>query len=144
MFAACLGIRIFWRNAHGGCAYWTTKKEAGCQQGEDRDHYRGWLQTGCLVFHSINSRLLLSYFALMVCILGIVTLSLILFLVRNPSLAREAENNLVLAANALRRQQLGNLQITDRPSLENAASQADTLLNVRVALIAPDGTLLAD
>jgi len=96
------------------------------------------------MFRSINSRLLLSYFALIAIILGIVTLSLVLFLVRNPRLAREAESNLVLAANALHRQQVANLQAVDQAVVEKAAEQVDALLDVRVALLSPDGTQLAD
>ncbi len=96
------------------------------------------------MFRSINSRLLLSYFILMATILGIVTLSLVFFLVRNPRLAREAESNLILAANALHRQQLGNLQNADLPTLQNAAEQSDSLLGVRVALLSADGTVIVD
>ncbi|MCL5428985.1 MAG: HAMP domain-containing histidine kinase [Chloroflexi bacterium] len=96
------------------------------------------------MFRSINSRLLLSYLTLITAILGIVTLSLVFFLVRNPRLAREAESNLLLAANALHRQQVATLQNADRATLENAAEQADTLLGVRVALLSPDGTVLVD
>lgn len=96
------------------------------------------------MFRSINSRLLLSYFALIAVILGIVTLSLVLFLVRNPRLAREAESNLVVAANALHRQQVASLQAADQATLKRVAEQADALLDVRVGLLSPEGTLLAD
>ena len=96
------------------------------------------------MFRSINSRLLLTYLALIAAILGVVTLSLVFFLVRNPRLAREAEINLVLAANALHRQPITNLQTEDQATLERAVGQADALLDVRVALLSPDGALLAD
>jgi two-component system OmpR family sensor kinase len=96
------------------------------------------------LFRSINSRLLLTYFGLMATILGVVTLSLVFFLVRNPRLAREAETNLILAANALNRQSMANFQNTDAATLEAAAEQADGLLDVRVALISPSGVVLAD
>lgn len=96
------------------------------------------------MFRSINSRLLLSYVALIATILGIVTLLLVFFLIRNPRLAREAESNLVLAADALHRRPIAGLQNTDPVILANAVEQADALLDVRVALISPDGALLAD
>lgn len=96
------------------------------------------------MFRSINSRLLLSYLTLIATILGVITLALVVFLVRNPRLAREAEINLVLAANALHRQPVSSLQAADRAALETAAEQADNLLDVRVALLSPDGILLAD
>lgn len=96
------------------------------------------------MFRSINSRLLLSYTALIAIILGVVTLSLVFFLVRNPRLAREAESSLVLAADALHRRPMANLQNTDRATLADAVGQADALLDVRVALLSPDGSLLAD
>jgi signal transduction histidine kinase len=97
-----------------------------------------------MMFRSINSRLLLTYMTLIGVILLIVTLSLVAFLVRNPRLAREAESGLLLAANALNRQQIGNIQFADQASLDRAAEEADALLDVRVALLSPDGAVLTD
>ena len=58
------------------------------------------------MFNSIRSRLLFTYFLLIAAILAVVTLALLVFLIRNPRLAREAEINLTSAANALQRQPL--------------------------------------
>lgn len=93
---------------------------------------------------SIRSRLLLTYLLLIAVILGIVTLALVLFLIRHPRLAREAEVNLVLAADAISRQQNGPLGSLDRQQLATAAANADNLLNVRVLVYASDGSLITD
>jgi len=96
------------------------------------------------MFTSISSRLWLTYMLLVAAILGVVTLALLLFLVRNPRLARETQSNLILAANAIQRQRIAINENADAASLQNAAQRADELLNVRVALFGPDGNLLAD
>lgn len=96
------------------------------------------------MFSSIRSRLLLTYFLLIATILGIVTLALVLFLIRNPRLAREAETNLILAADAIGRQQNGPAATPDRAQLAIAAQEADELLNVRVLVFSNEGTLIID
>ncbi len=96
------------------------------------------------MFSSIRSRLLLTYFLLIAVILGIVTLALILYLVSNPRLAREAETNLTLAADALVRQRAGGPRAVDANNLAETAQEADQLLNVRVIVLAQNGELLAD
>lgn len=96
------------------------------------------------MFTSIRSRFLLSYLLLIAVILGVVTLSVVVFLVRNPRLAREAESNLTLAANAIERQRIADLQTADPAALADAVERADELLDVRVALFSPQGALLAD
>jgi signal transduction histidine kinase len=96
------------------------------------------------MFASIRSRLLFTYVLLIAAILGVVTLALLVFLVRNPRLAREAELNLSSAANALQRQPI-ELAVNQGPTLlANAVERADELLNVRVALFDPGNALLAD
>lgn len=96
------------------------------------------------MFNSIRSRLLGTYLLLIAAILGIVTLTLLLFLVRHPKLAREAEVNLVAAASALQRQPIPALEIHDSNKLATAVGRADQLLDVRVAIFDPSGNLLAD
>lgn len=96
------------------------------------------------MFSSIRSRLLLTYLLLIAVILGIVTLALIVFLIRNPRLAREAEINLALAADAISRQQNGPAANLDAGQLAAAASNADELLGVRVLVYSSDGSLIAD
>ena len=96
------------------------------------------------MFSSIRSRLLLTYFLLIAVILGIVTLALILYLVSNPRLAREAETNLTLAADTLVRQRAGGPRAVDANNLAETAQEADQLLNVRVIVLAQNGELLAN
>jgi signal transduction histidine kinase len=93
---------------------------------------------------SIRSRLLFTYLLLIGAILGIVTLALLVFLVRNPRLAREAELNLASAANALQRQPIELAQGQDPTFLISEVLRADKLLNVRIALFDPSNVLLAD
>src|SRR6202008_4321946 len=96
------------------------------------------------MFNSIRSRLLFTYLLLIAAILGVVTLALLVFLIRNPRLAREAEINLTSAANALQRQQLEGLESDDSTTLTAAATRADELLNARVALFDSVGNLVVD
>ncbi|MEX2162046.1 MAG: HAMP domain-containing sensor histidine kinase [Anaerolineales bacterium] len=96
------------------------------------------------MFSSIRSRLLLTYLLLIAVTLGIVTLALVAFLIRNPRLAREAETNLALAANALERQNLAGTFAANEATISNAAEEADQLLGVRVMVFASNGTLVAD
>ena len=96
------------------------------------------------MFASLRSRLWLTYLLLIVVILSVVTLSFLLFLVRNPRLAREAETNLTLAANALLRQRISLGARTDAAELQQAVENADELLDVRVILLGPAGSVLAD
>lgn len=92
---------------------------------------------------SIRSRLLGTYLLLITVILGVVTLTLLLFLIRNPKLAREAQINLSAAANALQRQPIGPIG-KDSARLAAAVARADELLNIRVAIYNPSGNLLVD
>jgi HAMP domain-containing protein len=96
------------------------------------------------VFTSIRSRLLLTYFLLIGVTLGIVTLALVAFLIRNPRLAREAETSLVLAANALQRQPIAADLARDSATINRAAEAADELLDVRVLVFDSGGSLIAD
>lgn len=96
------------------------------------------------MFTSIRSRLWLSYLLVIVLILGIVTLAQILFLARNPRLAREAQSNLSLAANSIVRQGIGGLDSLDNSVIQGATQRADELLDVRVILYSPEDALLDD
>lgn len=93
------------------------------------------------MFTSISSRLWLSYLVVVALILVVVTLAQVVFLARNPRLAREAESNLMLAANALERQRIA---LDDRANLQQAIENADELLDVRIAVYDPGGSLIAD
>lgn len=97
-----------------------------------------------MMFTSIRSRLWLSYLVVIALILGIVTLAQILFLARNPRLAREAQSNLLLAANSIVRQGVAELNNPESAGIETAAQRADELLDVRVVLYSPRDELLAD
>lgn len=96
------------------------------------------------MFSSIRARLLFTYLLLIAAILGVVTLALLLFLVRNPRLAREAEINLSGAANAIMRQGIEGVERSDPATIQDAVERADALLDVRVAIFDPSGTLLGD
>ena len=85
------------------------------------------------MFSSIRARLLFTYLLLIAAILGVVTLALLLFLVRNPRLAREAEINLSGAANAIVRQGIEGVERRDTNTIQAAVERADALLDVRVA-----------
>jgi signal transduction histidine kinase len=74
-------------------------------------------------------------------VLLVVTLALLFFLVRNPRLTRDAENNLFLAANALQRQRV---EINSDSNFTNIVQRADDLLDVRVLIFNAQGELLAD
>jgi len=96
------------------------------------------------MLRSIRARLLFTYLLLIAAILGVVTLALLLFLVRNPRLAREAEVNLSGAANAVMRQGIGGMERSDPATIQAAAERADALLDVRVAIFDPSRNLLGD
>lgn len=96
------------------------------------------------MFASLRSRLWLTYLLLIVVILSVVTLSFLIYLARNPRLAREAETNLILAANALQRQRIAVNTQSNPQEVQRAVENADELLDVRVILIDPDGAVLAD
>ena len=93
------------------------------------------------MFGSLRSRLWLSYLLVISLVLLVVTLALLLFLVRNPRLTREAENSLLLAANALQRQRV---EINADGNLSDTVQRADELLDVRVLIYNAQGSLLAD
>ena len=86
------------------------------------------------MFASLRSRLWLTYLLLSGVILGVVTLSLLIFLARNPRLAREAETNLVFAANAIQRERLSIPTGAGQDEIQAAAERAEEVLGVRVAL----------
>lgn len=90
---------------------------------------------------SLRSRLWLSYLLVISLVLLVVTLALLLFLIRNPRLTRDAENSLLLAANALQRQRM---EIASDSNLVNVVRRADELLDVRVLIYGAQGGLLAD
>lgn len=96
------------------------------------------------MFASLRSRLWLTYLLLSGVILVVVTVSLLIFLARNPRLAREAENNLTFAANALQRERLSIPTGTSQEEIQSAAERADETLGVRVVVIGPDGAVIAD
>lgn len=96
------------------------------------------------MFRSIRARLLFTYLLLIAAILGVVTLALLLFLVRNPRLAREAEVNLSGAANAIMRQGIEGVERSDPATIQDTVERADALLDVRVAIFDPNGNLLGD
>jgi len=93
------------------------------------------------MFSSLRSRLWLSYLLVISLVLLVVTLALLFFLVRNPRLTRDAENNLFLAANALQRQRV---EINSDSNFTNIVQRADDLLDVRVLIFNAQGELLAD
>jgi len=93
------------------------------------------------MFSSLRSRLWLSYLLIIGLVLLVVTLALLLFLVRNPRLMRDAENSLFLAANALQRQRV---EINADSNLTNVVQRADDLLDTRVIIYSAQGELLAD
>src|SRR5512133_1663702 len=86
------------------------------------------------MFRSIRSRLWLSYAALIVAALAVVAVVLLLFLIRNPLLYRQAFARLTAAQTLLASQQVHTQRMQ-----EVAAA-----FNVRVLIYAPDGRLAAD
>jgi len=93
------------------------------------------------MFTSLRARLWLSYLLVSGLVLAVITAALLLYLVRNPRLAREAETNLATAANTLQRQ---GIPQGDRQELASYAQNADALLDMRVALITVQGEVMAD
>jgi signal transduction histidine kinase len=96
------------------------------------------------MFASLRSRLWLTYLLLSGVILAVVTLSLLIFLARNPRLAREAENNLKFAGNALQRESLSIPAGAGAEAIQQAVERADETLGVRVAVLTLDGAVVAD
>jgi signal transduction histidine kinase len=85
----------------------------------------------------------LSYFALIAVILGVIGVSLFVYLLRNPILYRQDVQRLRLAVSAiiLRSDSFVN-PTTER--LQRAAEREDTLLGIRVILLHPDGSPIVD
>lgn len=93
------------------------------------------------MFTTLRSRLWLTYLLVIGLVLAVVTLALLVFLVRNPRLAREAESNLLLAASAIQRQRINLNSLSE---LDDLVQRADELLNVRVVIFNFEGEVLAD
>ncbi|MQC27019.1 MAG: sensor histidine kinase [Chloroflexi bacterium] len=93
------------------------------------------------MFSSLRARLWLSYMLVGGAVLAAITFALLVFLVRNPRVAREAEINLISAANTIQRQRLN---LGGETNLEEIVQSADELLDVRVLILNSQGDLLAD
>ena len=97
------------------------------------------------MWHSLRARLWLTYAALVVFVLTIVGLGLVLYLLRNPALDRQTIQRLEATSAVLiaRLRQERGLPRTP-PEREAALQRVANALNVRILLLRPDGTVVAD
>ncbi|MDH5508136.1 MAG: HAMP domain-containing histidine kinase, partial [Anaerolineae bacterium] len=93
------------------------------------------------MFASLRSRLWLTYAVVIAVVLSVVALALVIYLLRNPLLSREAAAKLRIAANALQRDRFTEFT-PDR--LEMTAQRIDENFDVRVIVISSDGSILVD
>ncbi len=97
------------------------------------------------MWHSLRARLWLTYAALVVFVLTVVGMGLVLYLLRNPALDRQTVQRLeavsaVLAARLRQENGLPRNPVERDALLQRAAKT----LNVRIVLLRPNGTVLAD
>ncbi len=97
------------------------------------------------MWHSLRSRLWLTYAALVVFVLTIVGLGLVLYLLRNPTLDRQAIQRME-SVSAILMARLRREDGLPQDPAEQAAllRRAARTLNARLLLLAPDGTVLLD
>ncbi|MDD5371294.1 MAG: HAMP domain-containing sensor histidine kinase [Anaerolineaceae bacterium] len=95
------------------------------------------------MFSSLRSRLWLTYFALIAVILGVVGISLFVYLLRNPVIYRQAVQHLKVSVTAITLR-LDALEPFQAERLQRVIQREDNLLKVRVVILNQDGSLLAD
>ncbi len=99
------------------------------------------------MFSSLRSRLWLSYLLLIAAMLGVIGISLFIYLIRNPLVYRQTSLHLRIAEGAIALQMssanplAGQLQ---PDQLEKIVQRQDSLLQVRVLLLKPDGSVIVD
>ena len=95
------------------------------------------------MFASLRSRLWLTYFILTAVTLGVIAVSLLFFLIRNPLIYRQEVTRLRIAESvvALRADALAGFQ---PERIQRVIAREDNLLRVRVLILNRDGSLVAD
>jgi two-component system OmpR family sensor kinase len=96
------------------------------------------------VFRSLRSRLLITYLLVSALVLAIVGIALLFFLLTNPQAQRLAYSRIEFAANALTLRDMRSLLNGPTEALESALQRFDQASNVRILILTPRGTVLAD
>jgi len=92
------------------------------------------------MWHSLRTRLWLTYAGLVLVVLGVLGLGLVLYLLRNPVLDRQTILRLDTAASILERR----LASVDAPARRETLQRAAEAFQARLLLLAPDGRVLLD
>ncbi len=97
------------------------------------------------MWHSLRARLWLTYAALVVFVLIIVGLGLVFYLLRNPALDRQTVQRLEAVSAVLMARLRQENDLPRNPTQWGIVIQrAANTLNVRIVLVKPDGSVLAD
>ncbi len=92
------------------------------------------------MWHSLRTRLWLTYAGLVLVVLGVIGLGLVLYLLRNPVLDRQTILRLDTAASILERR----LASVEAPARREALQRAADAFQARLLLFSPDGRVLMD
>ena len=96
------------------------------------------------MFSSLRSRLGLSYAILIATVLGILGISLILYLARNPANERQLFSQLAAVSQGLPQIGAQPLEELPLPRLQEALGRIDERTGFRLLVLSPEGRLLAD
>jgi len=96
------------------------------------------------VFHSLRTRLLITYILITGLVLAIIGVSLLLFLVNNPIFTQLSFSRLENAAGNLDDLSKRLLSTPDIQQIQDVVSRLDTRFNVRIIIVGHDGGILAD
>ena len=96
------------------------------------------------MFRSLRTRLLITYLLVSALVLAIVGIALLFFLLTNPEAQRLAYSRIEIAMNALTVRDMRSLLSGPAAALETTLQRFDQASGVRVLILTPRGSILAD